>query len=104
MKITPKIIQFQPSASPDVVTNRLYFIEAPAAVDYDSPFIDVGNATNVDGKVEVNLGAVLPALDGVYNIGVAAVDDGGNEANMSLLSDFPLDLVAPDAVGPIEVL
>lgn len=97
-------IKFLASDSPDVVTNRLYYVEQPVVVDYDAPFVDIGNEKDVDGYVNVNLGEHLSNLDGVYNIGVAAVDDVGNEATMTTVDDVPLDFVAPNPVGSIEIL
>ena len=97
-------IRFLASDSPDVETNRLYYEEVPTPVDYDSQWVDVGNVADVDGFVNVNLGAHLSSLDGIYNIGIAAVDDVGNEADMSLANDLPLDFMAPNPVGNIEIL
>ena len=103
-KIAEKLIRFLPSDSLDVVTNKLYYAEAPLLVDYDSPNVDVGNTPNGDGYIVVDLAVHFPGVDGVYNIGVAAVDDGGNEADMKLANDVPLDFVAPNPVGDIELL
>ena len=97
-------IRFLASDSPDVATNRLYYEEVPTEVTYDSQWVDVGNVADVDGYVNVSLGAHLGALDGIYNIGIAAVDDVGNEATMSKANDLPLDFVAPNPVGAIEIL
>jgi hypothetical protein len=99
-------IRFLASDSPDVSTNRMYWVEAPTPVDYTSAWVDVGNVKDADGFVNVDLGATLGVhqLDGVFNIGVAAVDDLGNEADMSKANDLPLDFVAPNPVGSIEIL
>jgi len=97
-------IKFQASASPDVVTNKLYYVESPAVVDYDSPFVDVGNVKDESGFVIVDLAQYLSGLEGRYNIGVAAVDDAGNEADMSKANDLPLNFLAPESVGAIIVL
>ena len=103
-KIAKKSIRFLPSDSPDVVTNRLYFEEAPNPVTYDSQFVDVGNTPDGDGYIVVDLGVHFVGMDGVYNIGVAAVDDGGNEADMQEANDLPLDFQAPNPTGAIEIL
>jgi len=97
-------IKFQASASPDVVTNNLYYAQSPGVVDYDSTHVDVGNVKDEEGFVNVNLGEHLSGLDGIYNIGIAAVDDVGNEADMSKANDLPLDFQAPEPVGTIIVL
>ena len=97
-------IKFQASASPDVVSNNLYYAQQPTQVDYDSPHVDVGNVKDTEGFVNVDLGQYLSGLDGIYNIGIAAIDDVGNEADMSKANDLPLDFQAPEPVGTIIVL
>jgi len=97
-------IKFKASPSPDVVTNKLYYVESPAAVDYDSPSVDVGNEKDTEGFVNVDLAQHLSGLEGIYNIGVAAVDNVGNEADMSKANDLPLNFLAPEPVGAIIVL
>jgi hypothetical protein len=103
-KIKGLTIKFAPSSSPDVVTNKLYVQEAPAPVTYESPSFDIGNTVGSDGQVTVDLKTVMPNVDGVFNIGVAAVDDAGNESDMKTATDVPLDFVAPNPVGDIEIL
>ena len=78
---------------------------APSVVTFDSPSFDIGNILNDDGLVEVDI-SVLPGMitmDGVYNIGVAAVDDRGNEASMTLLNDVPFDFIPPNPVGGLVI-
>jgi hypothetical protein len=103
-KIVTKQIRFTPSNSPDVVTNKLYAEVAGTDLTYDSPSWDVGNVVETDGKVYVNLGAYLVGYDGNYDIGIAAIDDGGNEATMQVMSDVPLDFLAPNPVSGLELL
>lgn len=94
-KIKDAVLNIPPSGSPDVVGYKLYIQETPVAVTYDSEVFELGNVASIDL-------ATLPGFttkDGVYNIGVAAVDDAGNESSMSMLSDVPLDFVAPDPPG-----
>jgi len=40
---------------------------------------------------------------GVFNLGVSAVDSVGNESNMSLSIDVPLDFMAPNPPGAIVI-
>lgn len=103
-KIQEKTIRFTPSPSPDVVTNRLYIEEAPAQVTYDSQFFDIGNEVT-DGYVVVNVAALagMQNVDGIFNIGVAAVDDIGNESDMRVASNVPLDFVPPEMVGELMI-
>lgn len=100
-KLKSMVIRFAPSDSPDVVSNLLY-VDDPGSLTYDSPSWDVGNVVDPDdGTVHVDLGAVLGDYDGVYDIGIAAIDDGGNEADMSMAQNIPLDFVAPNPVGAL---
>ena len=102
-KIKETWLRFPPSDSIDVVTNKLYLEVSPGVVTESSPSFDIGNYINGDGLVEVNL-AVIPGmttLDGVYNVGVAAVDDRGNEASMVIATDVALDFLAPNPVGAL---
>lgn len=103
MEVKAMWLRFEPSSSPDVVTNKMYMEEAPIPVTYESLAFDIGNFINADGLVEVDV-SLLPEMttrDGVYNVGVAAVDDRGNEASMTLMNDVPFDFIAPDPVGSL---
>lgn len=105
-KVGQKTIRFLQSDSPDVVTNKMY-VEAsvsPSNLTYDSTSFDVGNTADPDGYVYVNLGDYLAGYDGIFDIGIAAVDDTGNEADMSTAFNVPLDFQAPNPVGPLELL
>jgi hypothetical protein len=103
-KIQEKTIRFTPSPSPDVVTNKLYIEESPTQVTYDSQSFDVGNDV-VDGYVTVNVAALagMQNIDGIFNIGVAAIDDIGNESDMRVASNVPLDFVPPEMVGELII-
>ena len=100
-------LSFPPSGSPDVVGYKLYMVEAPAKVDgidengnYMSASYDLGNTTEVDLST-------LPGMtsnDGIYNLGVTAIDDAGNESSMSILNDVPLDFVFPDPPGELVIV
>lgn len=96
-------LRFPPSDSPDVVTNKLYLELSPEAVTKESQSFDIGNNINDDGLVEVDLSKVpgMTTLDGIYNVGVAAVDDRGNESSMELANDVALDFLAPNPVGAL---
>jgi hypothetical protein len=100
-----KNLRFKASTSPDVVGYRMYFEEVPNEVTYDSEYADLGNDVNAEGYVVVDLSTVarLTGLDGVYNIGVTAIDDGENESSMSKAADVPLDFVAPEPPGALEM-
>lgn len=100
-----RIMKFEPSTSPDVVGYKMYIQESPDPVDYTSEGIDLGMPpTDADGKLVVDLSTLsaLTTKDGVYNIGVVAIDDAGNESSMTKAANVPLDFVAPDPPGTLE--
>ena len=96
-KVKKATISFAPSGSPDVVGYKLYMTQAPDAVDYNVQSFDLGNATEIDLSTLPG----MTTMDGVYNIGVTAVDDAGNESSMQILEGVALDFVAPDPPGQI---
>lgn len=98
-KVLSTKLSFPPSESPDVVGYKLYVQPAPDPVTYDSPSFDLGN------KTEVFI-STLPGLDqveGVYNLGVTAVDEAGNEADIKFLEGVSLDFFAPAPVGDLRI-
>jgi hypothetical protein len=99
-KVKGLTMTFPASDSPDVVGYKLYIAEAPETVTYDSQAFDLGMSTEIDLST-------LPGMttkDGVYNMGVTAVDDAGNESSMSLANEVPLDFVAPNPPGVISFM
>ena len=88
-KIKSVRISFPPSTSADVVGYRLYIETYPTEVTYGSTSHDLGN------KTSVKLHKVLGHVEGVFNIGVVAVDSVGNESDFSLIHNVPLDFVPP---------
>jgi len=99
MPVKNVVLSFPPSNSPDVVGYKLYVQEAPDPVTYDSEDFLLGDVTSVDL-------ATLPGMttkDGIYNLGITAVDDAGNESSMSKMDDVPLDFVQPDPPGQITI-
>lgn len=96
-KIKDVTLSFPASESTDVVGYKLYLETSPTEVTHDSPSHDLGNNTSV------LLNTILGAIDGVYNIGVVAVDDVGNESDFSLMSDVPLDFVPPVPPGSLTI-
>jgi len=99
MKVKNVTLSFPASGSQDVVGYKLYMETVPDVVSYTSPSFDLGNSTSIDL-------ASLPGMsttDGVYNLGITAVDDASNESSFSLISDVPLDFLAPDAPGEVII-
>lgn len=105
-KVKDVVMNFPASTSGDVTKYMLYVVAVPAAVDavdgnadFTAPSFDIG--TNLSVKLNDLPG--MTTTDGLYNIGVTAIDDAGNESSMSTVSDVPLDFVAPDAPGQITI-
>jgi hypothetical protein len=99
-KVLSTKITFTPSASTDVVGYKLYIQPAPDAVTYESQAFDLGN------KTEVFISDIpgLSQADGVYNLGIAAVDDSGNEADLRILENVSLDFFAPEPVSDLKLV
>jgi hypothetical protein len=97
-KIVSKTLKFPGSSSVDVAGYKLYFIEAPAELTYDSPSI------NLNMKMEVDLSTVAAGEEGIFNLGVTAYDAVGNESDMSVVTAVPLDFIAPNAPGALEIV
>lgn len=105
-KVKDVTLSFPPSGAPDVVKYTLYVVQAPSDVeavdangDYTANNYDLGMNTSVD----LNDLPGMTTNDGVYNMGITAIDDAGNESSMTIINDVPLDFVAPDAPGPITI-
>ncbi|OEU68382.1 MAG: hypothetical protein BBJ57_02130 [Desulfobacterales bacterium PC51MH44] len=109
-QVAPIKIAFPPSDSPDVVNYRLYYVDTSETLGLNSPYVDLPpQAADPDGDMRFNAGDVKDAQgnivfeDGRYNLGVAAIDDAGNESEMSTLLDVPLDFVPPNPPGQIRI-
>jgi len=104
-KLKSILLRFPESGSPDVVGYQLYVEPNGVEVTYNSPGYDLVNIIAIDGIVETDLSGIdgISTMDGIYNIGVTAVDDAGNESSMSTLDSVPLDFVAPNPPGPLSI-
>lgn len=93
-----KKVNWQPSASSDVSSYRLYW-SIGGQVGYDSDFVDLGNAT------ELSLPDDIPALSqqtGDIQLGVTAVNQAGNESDMTKLNAF-VDFRIPETPEDFEI-
>lgn len=82
-----------PSASTDVVKNKLYYVPTGTPLDYNAPFVDLGTTLSGD------LNTLLPALpEGNYDFGIAAVDATGNESDLTVQTNVPFDVTPPAPV------
>jgi len=84
--------------SPDVVGYRLYWAVG-GGVDYSSEFFEVGNVTKVILPDDV---PSFPLIAGDIEIGVTAVNQRGNESDISVFS-APFDFTSPRPPGNIMV-
>jgi hypothetical protein len=99
-------LKFKPSGSLDVVGYNLYYKDhedsvsltknnSIAVIDLGKPDVDVD-----DGFIHIELNSLpaLSGLDGMYDLGVAAVDDAGNTSPMLVqgLANISLDFLAPN--------
>jgi predicted transcriptional regulator len=95
MPVKQKRIRWTASIAADVVAHRVYVAKDPDMPTYSSLHVEVAMP-----KTEVLAPNDFPAgtfsEDVVYNIGITAVDDVGNESNMEVASS-PFDFIAPDA-------
>jgi len=92
-KIVPVNLTFPESPSADVEGYKLYVEPDGTDVTHGSPSFDLSGTS-------VNLADVMPAdTDGIYNLGIVAVDDVGNESDFSLINSVPLDFVPPQPPG-----
>lgn len=94
-KLASNKVGWNRSSADDVVGYRLRMAPVPSEVTYDTPSFDVGDVTEFDFSTDTD----FDGFDGVFNLGLTAVDDGGNESDITKLDNYPLDLVPPDAPG-----
>ena len=93
-----KKISWQPSTSLNVSGYRLYWAIG-GQVDYDSPYIEVGDMT------EVTLPDDIPSLfqqTGDIQLGVTAISQAGNESDITKLNAF-IDFRIPGAPQDFEM-
>lgn len=86
------------STAVDVATYRVYATPDAEPITYNSDFIDVGKVTEVDLGALANEG-FTPLIDaeGRFNLGVSALDEMGNESDITVKPSVPLDFVPPTA-------
>lgn len=98
------MLKFKPSGSADVVKYNLYYKAHEAGVtlnkDNSLAVVDLGKpAVGTDGFIHIELNKItqLSGLDGMYDLGVAAVDDAENVSPLLTqgLADLNLDFLIP---------
>jgi len=91
-RIKKRRICWEPSMSDDVVKYRLYWSE-DGVVDYASKSVDVGNVTEVVIPDDI---PSFPRIKGDVALGIAAVNEGGNESDMAKMT-AKINFIVPDA-------
>jgi hypothetical protein len=91
-RIKKRRICWEPSMSDDVVKYRLYWSE-DGVVDYTSKSVDVGNVTEVVIPDDI---PSFPRIRGDVALGIAAVNEGGNESDMAKMT-AKINFIVPDA-------
>lgn len=93
-----KTFYWTASTAQDVESYRVYATQENTPISYSSPFVDVGLVTEVDlGKLANEGFTPLVDADGIFNLGVSAIDDLGNESDLAVKPSVPLDFVPPAA-------
>jgi Tfp pilus assembly protein PilZ len=91
-RIKKRRICWEPSMSDDVVKYRLYWSEN-GLVDYTSNSADVGSITEVIIPDDI---PSFPRFKGDVAIGVTAVNDAGNESDLTKMT-AKINFIVPDA-------
>jgi hypothetical protein len=94
-KIVSKKLWFDQLDMTDVKFFNIYYVKAPTPVTYDTPKVVI---TAVPGQTayEVDVPLMVPIGEGTYNLGVSAVDSGGNISDIDVMTR-PFDFTAPVA-------
>ncbi len=93
-KIKQRKLRWQASASPGLVGYKLYWAEG-GRVHYDSESAMLGNVGEIilpDGVPS------FPLVKGAIELGLTAVNEIGNESDMTKIS-FPFQFAVPDPPG-----
>lgn len=95
-KITKRTLNWNASASAQTIGYKLYW-SRQGGLDYLSPSAYLGKVTEVivpDGLTNFEAGT------GPFDFGIVAVDDSGNESDMTTIT-VPFHFIAPEA--PVEI-
>ena len=99
-KVIKKRIKFIPSTGEDVVAHRIYVAPEPDELNYASLFVEV--QMPADSVIVPDEFPGFPMRDVIYNVGITALDDVGNESDMTMIT-APFDFAAPPAPTGVEI-
>lgn len=97
-KIRNKKLRWEPAAGEEATTYKLYWSEN-GTVDYASSFAEVGAVTQVVLPDDI---PSFPRVAGNLELGIAAVNQAGNESDITTLSAY-FDFTVPEAPKSLVV-
>ncbi len=104
-EVIKKFLRWTPSLSPDVVAVQIFVSTPGGSVDLTSQSwtFPAGSAQfdNAVAEIPTDLPG-FPQIEDTYEIGVMAIDDVGNKADMAVLSS-PFDFDAPAPVTDLVI-
>ena len=97
-KIKNKKLRWEPATGEEAVTYKLYWSKN-GAVDYTSSFAEVGAVTQVILPDDI---PSFPRIAGNMELGIAAVNQAGNESDITTISAY-FDFTVPEAPKSLVV-
>ena len=97
-RVNKKRVRWQPSKSPDVLKHRLYWARS-GEVNYNSDCVELGDVTEVILPDDI---PSFPLIAGDIELGVTAIDQAGNESDITKLNVF-INFRVPEAPQNLEV-
>jgi hypothetical protein len=97
-KIKPKKLRWEPAAGEESAKYKLYWSEN-GSIDYTSAFAEVGAVTQVILPDDV---PSFPRIAGNLELGIAAVNQAGNESDITKISAY-FDFTVPEAPKSLVV-
>jgi hypothetical protein len=99
--VAPLIAAFRQSDSPDTEANRIRIVPTGSPMTYDLPYSEVTPlpAPDADGFTRIDLSKleVAAGLDGVYDVGITAVDERKQESSFLIMAEGNFDFSPPSA-------
>jgi len=97
-KVRNKKLRWEPAAGEEAATYKLYWSEN-GTVDYTSSFAEVGAVTQVVLPDDI---PSFPRIAGNLELGIAAVNQAGNESDLTTISAY-FDFTVPEAPKSLVV-
>lgn len=99
--VTPLIAAFKQSDSPDTEANRVRIVPTGSPLTYDLAHDEIRpvNAPDADGFTRIDISKLAGAagLDGIFDVGITAVDERGQESPFLILAEGNFDFSPPNA-------